>query len=255
MALVAQVFIQTPLKYCTGMEIENGHDPIYPYDKEDKALLAVDCIIFGFDEDDLKILLIKRGFEPEKGKWSLVGGFLTKAETLETAATRILELYTGLDNIYMEQVATFSELGRDPVERTISTAYFALINIKEHSKSLVKQFSAKWFSVTEAPQLIFDHDNMVQYALKRLRLRTTSEPIGFDLLPEKFTMRQLQKLYEAIWDTQFDKRNFINKIHSLNIIERLAEKDMSTSRKGSYLYQFDAEKYRTQDGKSFELKI
>ena len=188
--------------------------------KDDKVLLAVDCIIFGFDEEDLKVLLIKRSFEPEMGKWSLVGGFLKQQETLEDAATRILTYYTGLDQIYMEQVATFSEVDRDPAERTISTAYYALINIKKHNKKLIQQYSAKWFSIAEAPDLIFDHNSMISRALKRLRNRTATEPIGFELLPEKFTMRQLQKLYEAIWDTELDKRNFINKIRSLDILEK-----------------------------------
>jgi ADP-ribose pyrophosphatase YjhB (NUDIX family) len=237
------------------MDLEKNPSITYQYDKEDKVLLAVDCIIFGFDEKDLKILLIKRGFEPEKGKWSLVGGFLKKEETLESAATRILELYTGLDNIYMEQVATFSEVDRDPVERTISTAYYALINIKEHSKNLIQQFSAQWFNVSEAPHLIFDHDRMVHYALQRLRHRAATEPIGFDLLPEKFTMLQLQKLYEAIWNSKIDKRNFINKIHAFDILKKLDEKDMTTSRKGSFLYQFDPGKYKQQSGKPFELYI
>jgi ADP-ribose pyrophosphatase YjhB (NUDIX family) len=228
---------------------------IYHYDKEDKVLLAVDCIIFGFDEEGLKVLLIKRDFEPEKGKWSLVGGFLKKEETLEEAATRILKLYTGLDDIYMEQVATFSEVDRDPAERTISTAYYALINIQEHNQKLIKQFSANWFPVSRKPHLIFDHDKMVRYALRRLRNRAATEPIGFELLPEKFTMRQLQLLYEAIWDTQLDKRNFINKIRSLDILEKLDEKDKTSSRKGSYLYQFDAEKYQKENGKDFALKF
>lgn len=227
----------------------------YQYHKEDKVLMAVDCIIFGFDEEDLKVLLIKRGFEPEMGKWSLVGGFLKNEETLENAATRILNLYTGLDNIFMEQVATFSQVDRDPAERTISTAYYALVNIKEHNQKLIKQFSADWFSVSKAPHLIFDHDQMVRHALKRLRNRATTQPIGFELLPEKFTMRQLQKLYEAIWDTQLDKRNFINKIRSLNILERLDEKDKTSSRKGSFLYQFDSEKYEKTNGKDFALKF
>ncbi|MCI5080491.1 MAG: NUDIX hydrolase [Saprospiraceae bacterium] len=237
------------------MDFANGNAKTYQYHKEDKVLLAVDCIIFGFDEEDLKILLIKRGFEPEMGKWSLVGGFLQKQETLETAATRILNLYTGLDNIYMEQVATFSEVDRDPVERTISTAYYALINIEEHNQKLNKQFSANWFSVAKAPKLIFDHDKMIQHALKRLRNRAATQPIGFELLPEKFTMRQLQKLYEAIWDTQLDKRNFINKIRSLNILEKLDEKDKTSSRKGSFLYQFDPQKYQSEEGKPFVLNF
>jgi ADP-ribose pyrophosphatase YjhB (NUDIX family) len=227
----------------------------YKYQDEDKVLLAVDCIIFGFDEEDLKILLIKRGFEPEKGKWSLVGGFLKQRENLEEAATRILNLYTGLDNIYMEQVSTFSEVERDPAERTISTAYYALINIKEHSEKLIKHFSAEWFSVSECPKLIFDHDKMMKAAIKKLRTRASTQPIGFELLPRKFTMRQLQKLYEAILDRELDKRNFINRIRSMDFVKKLDEKDMNSSRKGSYLYQFDAEKYNKEDSASFALRF
>jgi ADP-ribose pyrophosphatase YjhB (NUDIX family) len=215
--------------------------------EKERLLLAVDCIVFGFDGEDLKILLIKRGFEPEKGKWSLVGGFLNKEEVLEAAATRILTMYTGLDDIFMEQVATFSEIDRDPEERIVSTAYYALINIKEHSQKLNRQFSAQWFSIEEAPSLIFDHDKMVKAALKRLKLKAETEPIGFELLPEKFTMRQLQKLYEAIWNVSLDKRNFINKIRSLDVLQKLDEKDKSSSRKGAFLYRFDANRYDKGD--------
>ena len=227
----------------------------YIYNDEDKVLLAVDCIIFGFDGEDLKILLIRRGFEPEKGKWSLVGGFLQHYETLDSAAVRILSKYTGLDDIYMEQVATFSEVNRDPEERTVSTAYYALININEHSKKLIYQYSANWFSVADAPKLIFDHDEMVNAAIKRLRIRASTKPIGFELLPEKFTMKHLQKLYEAIWDKTIDKRNFINKIRSMDIVDRLDEKDKKSSSKGSFLYQFNAEKYKKKDTSDFLLKF
>lgn len=213
---------------------------IHLYSDEDKVLLAVDCIIFGFDGEALKVLLIKRDFEPEKGKWSLVGGFLKQDENLETAAVRILKHYTGLDNIYMEQVATFSEVDRDPAERTISTAYYALINIQDHNDKLNKQYAADWFNVTESPTLIFDHNEMVRRAIAQLRHRASTQPIGFELLPEKFTMRQLQNLYEAIWNIQIDKRNFVNKIHGLGILEKLEEKDKESSRKGSFLYQFNA---------------
>lgn len=228
---------------------------LYTYDSEDKVLLAVDCIIFGFDGEDLKILLIKRGFEPEKGKWSLVGGFLKRDENLESAAIRILKHYTGLDNIYMEQVATFSEVDRDPAERTISTAYYALINILEHNDKLNKEFSANWFSIKDAPSLIFDHNSMVACAIAQLQDRAASKPIGFELLPEKFTMRQLQNLYEAIWATKIDKRNFINKINALKIIERLDEKDKESSRKGSFLYRFEPERFDKHNGKQFILKF
>lgn len=228
---------------------------IYKYDKEDKVLLAVDCIIFGFNDKDLKILLIKRGFEPEKGKWSLVGGFMKKDEVLDDAASRILKLYTGLDDIYMEQLQAFSEVDRDPVERTISVAYYALIDIKSHEERLIKQFSANWFNVFNAPKLIFDHDKMVNYAIKRLRRRASTRPIGFELLPEKFTMRQLQELYEAIWNTSLDKRNFISKIRSLDFVQKLNEKDMNSSRKGSYLYRFDPDKYNGKRASGFSLRF
>ena len=139
------------------------------YSSADKVLLAVDCIIFGFDNDDLKILLIQRDFEPEKGKWSLIGGFLKKDEILNKAAMRILDNYTGLQDIYMEQLYAFSEINRDPVERTISVAYYALINIENHNKELIKNYHAEWFSVSKAPKLIFDHDNLLAHAIRRLR--------------------------------------------------------------------------------------
>lgn len=228
---------------------------IYRYDTEDKVLLAVDCIIFGFDNEELKILLIKRDLEPRKGEWSLMGGFLKQSEVLDEAANRILEHLTGINNVFMEQLYTFSKVDRDPVERTLSVAYYALINLENHNAELIKKYSAQWFSISEIPELIFDHNKMVERAIRRLRYKTTKDPIGFELLPERFTMRQLQKLYEAILDEELDKRNFINKINSLGILVKLDEKDMNSSRKGSFLYSFDEEKYRqkVEDGFSFKL--
>jgi len=225
------------------------------YRKEDKILLAVDCIIFGFDNEDLKILLIKRDFEPEKGKWSLMGGFLKKEETLDEAAQRVLGNLTGFKEVYLEQLRTYSKIDRDPAERTLSTAYYALIDIAAHNEELIAQYSAKWFSLKEAPKLIFDHDIMVEQAIARLRRRTKTRPIGFELLPEKFTMRQLKSLYESILDKKLDKRNFINKVNSLDILKKLDEKDMSASRKGSYLFQFDKGKFdkKLEDGFNFKI--
>ncbi len=225
------------------------------YKDEDKALLAVDCIIFGFDKEELKILLIKRDLEPKKGEWSLMGGFLKKREVLNEAASRILFQLTGIHNVYMEQLFTFSEVDRDPAERTLSVAYYALINIEDHNEELTKQYSAQWFSVSEIPQLIFDHNKMVQHAIRRLRYKTSKDPIGFELLPEKFTMRQLQKLYEAILDEKLDKRNFINKINAQNILVKTEEKDMSSSRKGSFLYSFDENKYKQKLEEGFAFKL
>jgi ADP-ribose pyrophosphatase YjhB (NUDIX family) len=225
------------------------------YNSQHRIIIALDCIIFGFDNEDLKVLLIKRDFQPEKGKWSLVGGFLEPKETLDDSANRILNYYTGLENIYMEQVKTFSEIDRDPVDRIISTAYYALINIQMHNDDIINQYSAKWFSVSQAPDLIFDHDYMLASAIDKLRIRATTKPIGFELLPQKFTMRQLQKLYEAIWSTSLDKRNFGNKIKSLDFISKLDEKDMNSSKKGSYLYQFNPAKYEEKSEKEFMLKL
>ncbi len=229
----------------------------HKYNNEDKVLIAVDCIIFGFDqeEEELKLLLIKRDFHPEKDKWSLMGGFMKIDEKIEEAATRILHTLTGLTQVYMEQLEVFSELDRDPVERTISVAYYALINIEDHDEELIKQYSASWFEISKVPKLIFDHDIMVDHAIKRLRYRTSVQPIGFELLPEKFTMRQLQKLYEEILNERLDKRNFTKKINALDILEKLDEKDKNSSRKGSYLYKFNQKKYRTKCENGFIFKV
>lgn len=219
-------------------------------------LLAVDCIIFGFDKHQLKILLVKRNLEPEKGKWSLIGGFLKQDENLDEAAARVLETLTGLHDIYMEQLYAYSKVDRDPGNRTISVAYYALIDVASHQFEGVQLEAAQWFDLEKAPQLIFDHDEMVAKAVSRLRRRALTMPIGFELLPEKFTMRQLQTLYESILDKKLDKRNFVNKINSLDILIKLDEKDMTVARKGAYLYTFDKDKYDrkvAEDGFSFKI--
>lgn len=226
------------------------------YQQEDQVLLAVDCIIFGFDKKDLKILLVKRNFEPEKGRWSLIGGFLKKNENLDEAAVRILYALTGLDDVYMEQLQAYGKVDRDPGKRTVSVAYYALIDVESHQFDGIQLDSARWFDLKNAPDLIFDHGDMVKKAIARLRRRALTKPIGFELLPEKFTMRQLQNLYESILDKKLDKRNFINKINALDVLIKLDEKDMSQSRKGSYLFIFDKDKYLKkveEDGFSFKI--
>ncbi|WP_324023345.1 NUDIX domain-containing protein [Maribacter sp. BPC-D8] len=225
------------------------------YRKEDKVLLAVDCIIFGFYQEELKILLVQRDFEPAKGEWSLIGGFLKKEEDLDIAATRILNHLTGLNNIYMEQVHSYSKLDRDPEERTISVSYFALIDIAHHCKDILKENPIKWFDLKDCPELIFDHNDMVKDALKLLQNKISSKPIGFELLPEKFTMRQLQKMYEAILDTEFDKRNFINKFNSFDLLKKTKEKDMSSSKKGAFLFKVDEDKYQKKVEEGYCFKI
>lgn len=208
----------------------------------DHLLVAVDCIIFGFDKNQLKLLLTKRAIEPEKGKWSLIGGFVSKDESLDDAATRILYKLTGLKNIYMEEVKAYSDVGRDPVERTISIAYYALIKADRNIKLSFK-YGAQWFPIGKVPPLIFDHPIMVEEAMKKLKTMAKHQPIGFELLPKKFSIPQLRSLYEAIYEEKLDKRNFSRKILAMNLLEKLEEKDKRNSKKGAYLYRFDKNRY------------
>ncbi len=223
------------------------------YKSHDRLLVAIDCIIFGFDGNQLQALLIKRGFEPEKGKWSLMGGFTNQDESTDEAAVRVLHQLTGMNNIYMEQLYCFSDVNRDPAGRVISIAYFALINIADYSEQLQFEHEAKWFPLDKIPDLIFDHKKMVALAKERLQQKVANHPIGFELLPEKFTLPQLQSLYEAIYESPLDKRNFTRKILSLEILNRLNEKNKSSSRKGAFYYVFDKNKYQelNHDGVKF----
>ena len=213
------------------------------YKSRQKILVAVDCIIFGFDGNQIKALLIKRRFEPEKGKWSLMGGFVEKKESAEEAAMRVLNQLTGINNIYMEQLYCFSDLKRDTAGRVISIAYFALINIEDYNEQLQVDHEAKWFALNKIPALIFDHRKMIVKAKARLQDKVVSHPIGFELLPRKFTLPQLQNLYEAIYEAPLDKRNFAKKMLSLGILNKLNEKDKESSRKGAFYYIFDDVKY------------
>jgi len=226
-----------------------------PYSNKDKFYVAVDCVIFGFDGEALKLLLYKRDFEPEKGKWSLMGGFLREKENLDDAAYRILARITGLRNIYMEQLSTFSAIDRDSEDRVISTAYFSLINIQEYDVNMLKNNGVEWFSFDELPELIFDHTDMVEKALKRLKRRSKSEPIGFELLPEKFTITQFRNLYSAIYQRKLEPANFRRKLLSMDLLDRLPMKEKSSSKKGSFLYSFNKQKYETltSNGFSFDL--
>ena len=214
------------------------------YTGQQPALIAIDCIIFGFDGQDLKILIIKRGFEPEKNKWSLMGGFLQPNENLDEAANRILKQLTGFEGVYMEQLHTFSKVDRDPEERTISVAYFALIDIQKYEKQLSEDYHPEWFLLSKKPNLIFDHEEMVELAKKQLRYKASIHPLLFELLPEKFTIPQLQNLYEGVYDTIFDSRNFARKIMSSALLIKQIGKDKSSSRKGAFYYKLDKRKYK-----------
>jgi 8-oxo-dGTP diphosphatase len=207
-------------------------------------LLAIDCIIFGFDGKDIKLLLIKRNFDPEKGKWSLMGGFLETNENLEDGATRILYNLTGLKNIYVEQLGVYGNVGRDPVARTVSIVFFALINIDDHDEEAVRQHNASWISLEERPPLIFDHDCMVEQAIYHLRYKAALHPIGFELLPEQFTIPQLQKLYEAIYDAPVDRRNFSRKLLSTQLLIDTGSKNSQSATKKATLYKLDTVRYK-----------
>ena len=208
-------------------------------------LVAVDCIIFGFDGHELKLLLIQRGFEPQKGKWSLMGGFVQPTETFEKGAARVLKQLTGLEGVYMEQLFAFGEPGRDPVERTVSIAYFALIDIHKYEKQINDDFHAEWFPVGKIPKLIFDHETMVELAKEKLRYKAAFHPILFELLPEKFTLPQLRNLYEGIYDAELDKRNFIRKIRSTRLLVKQKEKEKESSKKGAFYYKLDKRRYNS----------
>jgi ADP-ribose pyrophosphatase YjhB (NUDIX family) len=214
------------------------------YKKYPKILVAVDCIIFGFDGSDLKALVIKRGFEPEKDKWSLMGGFVGTDENADDAASRILYKLTGMRNVYMEQLYAFTNVDRDSAARVISIAFFALIKLSDYSLELQQKHNAKWFRLDKLPELIFDHKQMVKKAIEKLRDKVSSHPIGFELLPHKFTLPQLQSLYEAIYGTRFDKRNFMKKILALGVLNKLDEKDKDSSRRGAFYFVFDKVKYQ-----------
>lgn len=214
------------------------------YSSNPTFYVGIDCIIFGFNEGELNLLLLKRNFQPAMGEWSLMGGFVQKSESVNDAAKRVLTELTGLENVYMEQVGTFGEVERDPGERVISIAYYALININEYDRELVRQHNAYWVNINELPPLIFDHPQMVEQARKLMQQKASTEPIGFNLLPKLFTLSQLQSLYEAIYGEQIDKRNFRKRIAEMDYIEKTDKIDKTGSKRGAALYKFNKKAYR-----------
>lgn len=214
------------------------------YNVNPKFHVSVDCIIFGLNEGELSILLLKRNFEPEMGQWSLMGGFVQNNESIDDAAKRVLKELTGLENVYMEQVCTFGELERDPGERVISVAYYALINVDEYDHTLVEKHNAQWIKINEMPKLSFDHPAMIEKARKLMKQKASSKPIGLNLLPRLFTLTQMQSLYETIFGEAIDKRNFRKRVAEMDYIEKTDLIDKSGSRRGAYLYKFNDKAYR-----------
>lgn len=212
------------------------------YTKPVRHLVAADCVIFGYEEGELKLLLFHRELQPSRGQWSLVGGWINEDESVEDAATRVLSSITGLKDIFLEQVEVFSKPDRDPGGPVISVVFNALIDIEKHNKELVREYGAHWWPVGKLPELIFDHADMVKKALLKLQHKASYDIVGGELLPEEFTITQLRKLYNSIFLREFDPGNFRKKILSLNVLERLNKKDLSESKKGAFYYQFNSEK-------------
>lgn len=214
------------------------------YQKNPKFYVGIDCIIFGFDKGELNLLLLKRNFEPAMGKWSLMGGFIQENESADDAAKRVLSELTGLENVYMEQIGAFGAVNRDPGERVISLAYYALVNVNEYDHELVQLHNAHWVNINELPELIFDHADMVEKARLQMKQKASRAPIGFNLLPELFTLPQLQSLYEAIYGEVMDKRNFRKRIAEMGFIEKTEKKDKTGSKRGAFLYKFNDKAYQ-----------
>lgn len=216
--------------------------------------VTTDCVIFGFDGSKLKVLLIERGIEPYKGRWAFPGGFLKIEESAEEGALRELQEETGLTGAYIEQFHTFTDPKRDPRERVITIAYFALVRIQD-VKGGDDAAKAQWFALDEIPQLAFDHDMILRMAQSRLRERIHFQPIGFELMPEKFTMKDLQELYEAILEVKFERSNFAKKMLHYELVEQLEETVWPTPKREARLYRFNKKNYEEFKKKGFQLEF
>lgn len=225
------------------------------YDNNNQFLIAVDCIIFGFKNKELSLLLTRRPVEPLKNEWSLMGGFMEEGESLTQAAEKVLFRYTQQKDIYMEQVGAYGEIDRDTGGRVVSVAFYALVQAEKFNTSLAKKFDAKWININELPKLVFDHTQMVNDAIELLQYKVSTQPIAFKFFNYKFTLTELQDLYETIYQLPLDKRNFRKKLNSMNLLDKLEEKDKENSNRGAFYYTFNKERYKQflDEGKRFSL--
>lgn len=213
------------------------------YKEHAKVWVSVDVIIFGFEENKLKVLVGRRQMDPGRGQWSLYGGFVAADESVDDAATRTLQELTGLNHLYMQQVGAFGSVDRDPGERVISIAYCALINVKDYDERLRKEHGVEWMELKALPALYSDHNKMVAQALRLLRQKIKTEPISFRLLPPLFTLTQLQHVYEAVLNEEVDKRNFRKRVKEIDFIEKTELIDKNSSKRGAALYRFNKKMY------------
>ena len=213
------------------------------YLEHQKLFVAVDVIVFGFEENRLKVLIGRRQMDPGRGEWSLYGGFVAASEGIDECAARTLQELTGLKKLFIRQVGAFGTIDRDPGERVVSIAYYALINVKDYDEKLRVKHNVEWVDVNQLPTLYSDHNEMVRQALRRMQLKMRTEPIGFRLLPQLFTLTQLQRLYEAVSGQEIDKRNFRKRIKDMDFIEKTDLIDKLSSKRGAALYRFNKKAY------------
>ena len=221
------------------------------YQGHQKILVSVDCIIFGFEHNKLKVLIGHRALDPGKGEWSLYGGFVRNEESIDDAADRTLFELTGMRNVYMRQVGAFGSVNRDPGERVVSIAYYALINVKDYDTKLLKEHDVEWVDIESLPQMFSDHREMIAKARQKMQEKIRTEPISFRLLPSLFTLTQLQRLYEAVNGEEVDKRNFRKRIKEMDFIEKTELIDKTSSKRGAYLYRFNKNAFH--EGTNFKL--
>jgi len=233
------------------MDLKGKYTYEYP-----RPAVTTDCVIFGFDDGELKILLIERGIEPYLGKWALPGGFIDMDENAESCARRKLVQETGLKNIYMEQLYTFSAVNRDPRYRVVSIAYYALVKLSDyHAQAGTDATRIEWFSISDVPELAFDHTDILQKAKERLKGKIKYQPIGFELLPEKFTMPELHHLYETVLQTKLDDRNFRKKMLGYNLLIDLKELQRGARNRAPKLYSFDKTRYEELSERGFYFEL
>jgi len=227
----------------------------YTYDHPRPAL-TVDCVIFGFDEGELKVLLIERGGEPFKGRWALPGGFVAMGESLDAAARRELVEETGVRDVYLEQLYTFGDVGRDPRGRVVSVAYYALVRLDQYAlRADTDARRVAWFEADDLPPLAFDHATIVAMATERLRAKVRYRPVGFELLPRRFTLTQLQHLYEAVLGRPLDKRNFRKKVLGMGLLADTGEIEQDVRHRAARLYAFDEAKYERLARRGFNFEV
>ena len=216
------------------------------YNDHDRLLVSVDCIVYGFDERELRVLMGKRKMDPGRGQWSLYGGFVGANESVNDAARRVLYALTGLKDLYMKQVGAYGDVDRDPGARVISISYYSMINVADYDQAQQQEHDVARVNIEQLPEMYSDHRKMVLKARRMMQEKISHEPIGFNLLPELFTLSQLQQVYEAVNGEEVDKRNFRKRIKEMDFIEKTDQIDKLTSKRGAYLYRSNAKAYKEE---------